>query len=169
MKNFRVELKTNWMEGDTTVYRGKYTIDANGYIKGFLKTEKSKSYVIGLKDEQENICLIQVWSRTDGVLDFPSFPVKYNISSSSNDCEWEQTDSIYHLEFHYWKMGYGDYDDLHFSGTASIDMKEISRYPLTERENRVISNILHLQGWRIKDILNLDSQSFCIMKKNLSQ
>ena len=169
MKNFRVELTKNWENGKTTVYIGKYTIDENGYIKGFLKAEKDKSYIIGLKDKQGNISFIQVWARTNGDLEWPDFPIKYSILNSSNECVWEQTDSIYDQEFYYWKKGYEGYENFNFAGTASIDIKEIPGYPLTERENRIISNILNLQSWRIKNIFNLDSESFRVMKANLSQ
>lgn len=168
MKNFRVEITKNWENGKSTVYIGKYTIDENGYIKGFLKGI-TKSYIIGLKDKQENLSFIQVWARTNGDLDWPKFPIKYSILSSSDNCEWEKTDSIYDQEFHYWKKGYRNYEDLHFAGTASIDVKEIPAYPLTEKENRIICNILNLQSDRIKNIFNLDSESFHIMKEKLSQ
>lgn len=175
MKNFRVKLKMHFNDKNKTVlFIGKCTIDANGYIKGFLKNydeckaEFKKSYIIGLKDKQGNIRLAQVWVYKNGEYKFPKSPVKYEIKESSKEGIWERIDRINDYEYFLWKLGKPGFENYNFSGTASIDLKEISENPFNETENETISNVLNAKGIRIRNMLNLDSETFQIMKEEMS-
>ena len=49
-----------------------------------------------------------------------------------------------------------------------IDIKEINEYPLTEKENEIISNIMKVKALRIMNMLELDTESFNAMKEKIS-
>ena len=161
MKNFRVKLIKHF-EGkpNTSIFIGKYTVDAKGEIKGFLKNynedQFKKSYIIGLKDEHGNISFVQVWASANGDFEFPTSPVVYNVKESSKDGKWERIEQIYTQEYYYWKKGYPNYENFYFSGTVSIDIKEITEYPLSEKENEIISNIMKMRGFCIRNMLKID-------------
>ena len=176
MKNFRVKLKMHFNDKtEPVLFIGKYNLDANGYIKGFLKNydedkaEFKKSYIIGLKDKQGNITFVQVWVHKSGQFKFPTSPVKYDIKEFSKDGKWERIDRIHDFEYTMWKLGKPGFEDYNFSGTASIDIKEIPEYPLDETENEIISNILDAKAIKIKNMLNLDAEAFQIMKEEMSK
>ena len=61
------------------------------------------------------------------------------------------------------------FENYNFSGTASIDIKEISEYPLNGTENEIISNVLDVKAIRIENMLGLDTETFQIMKEKLSK
>ena len=176
MKKFRVKL-TMHFEGkpDTIIFIGKCTIDAKGYIKGFLKNYNEdkakfkKSYIIGLKDEHGNISLVQVWARVNGDFKFPTSPIVYDIKAPSKDGKWERIDRIHDYEYSLWKLGRPGFENFYFSGTVSIDLKEIPEYPLDEKENEIISNIMEVKALRIRNMLELDGETFNDMKKEMSQ
>ncbi|MBE5820364.1 MAG: hypothetical protein E7310_06100 [Clostridiales bacterium] len=174
MKNFRVKLKMHFNDkNEPVLFIGKYNIDANGYIKGFLKDynedkpEFKKSYIIGIKDKQGNIRLAQVWVYKNGEYKFPASPVKYEIKESSKKGKWERIDRINDYEYFLWKLGKPGFENFNFSGTASIDIKKISENPLDETENEIISNVLDAKGSEIRGMLNLDSEAFQIMKEEM--
>lgn len=169
MRNFRIKLTSCHSHSSKEIMNeGKFTMDDEGRIKGFLKTplespKWKKSYIIGFKDKEGNIILIKIHVVFNGKIKFPSAPILFNFDQEGEG-SYEVYD-IFDIEYHVRKkLGENDGE-----GTAKLNMKQIKHYPLSDYEDDMIVKILRQNSDYIRPAFNMEWDQYSFFKKVMSE